>query len=111
MRTHFTFPSDPNGDILRRMQAAGDDLNRARPVDYCFMFDTEDAARAFAAEMTQRGSTAVVSPYEGPKSWQVIVTDTMVPQHAAITATEKRLTALAEQRGGSADGWGCIGVD
>ncbi len=28
MRTHFTFPSDPNGDILRRMQAAGDDLKQ-----------------------------------------------------------------------------------
>ncbi len=93
------------------MQAAGDDLSRSRPVEFCFMFAAEDKARAFAAEVTTRGSKGVVSPYAGPTPWQVMVTDTMVPQHAQITATEQRLNALAEQFGGSSDGWGCEGVD
>ena len=39
--------------------------------------------------------------------WQVAVTRTMAPNHAAITALELQLTELAEAHRGFADGWGC----
>jgi len=111
MRTAFTFPDDATGRILRRMQAAGDDLSRARPIEFCFLFTEEAGARAFAQDIVERGSSSAVSPYEGATPWQVVVTDTLVPQHGALIERVRRLTLLAEDRGGSPDGWGCTPME
>lgn len=32
------FPNDANGDVLRRMEAQGDDLSRPRNVDFTVIF-------------------------------------------------------------------------
>jgi hypothetical protein len=34
MATNLEFPKDENGDVLRRMQADGDDLSKARDIDF-----------------------------------------------------------------------------
>jgi hypothetical protein len=86
-------------------------MNRARPIEYCFMFTAEAQAREFVADASRRGFRAEVSPYDGPSSWQVIIANHMVPAHAAITATERTMTELAASHGGTADGWGCEQVD
>ena len=101
-------PDDDNGDVLRQMLEDGDDLDRARPIDFFHVFADGDDATAFATAAAALADVTVDAPEEDDEGvWQVAVTRTMAPNHAAITALELQLTELAEAHRGFADGWGC----
>jgi regulator of ribonuclease activity B len=76
------YPNDENGAVLRDMAAQGSDLVSPR------MMDFEDP--------------------EEDRGWEVQCRHRMVPTHAAITQTERRLADVAERFGGYADGWGSL---
>ena len=103
---HLTFPDDENGDILRQMQAAGDNLEAARDMNFAFAFKTQSEAERFAAAITAPDFHAEASDYPERKMWQAEVTHFMLPTHAAITELEARLSKVAAEYGGSPDGWG-----
>ena len=101
-------PDDDNGQVLRQMLEDGDDLDRARPIDFFHVFADGDDATAFATAAAALADVTVDAPEEDDEGvWQVAVTRTMAPNHAAITALELQLTELAEAHRGFADGWGC----
>jgi regulator of RNase E activity RraB len=104
-------PDDENGEVLKRMVEDGDDLTLARPVEFFHVFADEEQANAFASAAAQLPSVAVEAPEVDEEDevevWQVCVIRVMAPSHAAITALESELGALAETHGGFADGWGC----
>ena len=109
------FPADENGEILRSMQANGDDLTIARDIDFSLLFADEASAEAFSGIMEEEGYAADYDPWEVQSAddanagkWDVLITRHMVPEHAAITAFEQELQALAMPFGGKADGWGCF---
>ena len=108
-----TLPDDENGQVLRRMRAAGDDLSVARDIEFFHVLPDEGAARRFAKEAESRGYDVEVFPYEGESDvegrWEAMGVRHMVPTHAAITAVERELAELARAHGGAADGWGCLG--
>jgi hypothetical protein len=43
------FPDDANGDVLRRMEAGGDDLTRPRNIDFAVVFADESSAEKFVS--------------------------------------------------------------
>jgi hypothetical protein len=104
------FPNDENGDVLRRMAAQGIDLVSPRVIDFEHCFPDEPAARAFLATVLPTVAEArLIRP--DPKNgsgWEVQCRDRMVPTHAAITETERRLADVAARFGGYADGWGSL---
>ena len=51
---------------------------------------------------------ARVLPPDDDRGWEVQCRQRMVPTHAAITQTETRLAAIAEQFDGYANGWGSM---
>jgi hypothetical protein len=105
------FPSDENGDVLKRMLEQGDDLSKPRDINYSFVFATEENARAFTNQVqTTTGLKTELSRYEERKMWDTTVTKNMIPTHQDVTALEQSLTRLAEPYGGEADGWGCFVV-
>lgn len=103
---HLTFPDDENGDILRQMQAAGDNLEAAREMNFAFVFKTQPEAERFASMVNAQGFSAEASDYPERKMWQAEVTHFMLPTHEAITELESRLSKMAAEYGGSPDGWG-----
>jgi hypothetical protein len=103
---HFTFPDDENGDVLRQMQAAGDNLEAEREMNFAFTFKTQPEAERFASGVTAQGFLAKASDYPERKMWQAEVTHFMLPTHEAITELESRLSKMAAEHGGSPDGWG-----
>jgi regulator of ribonuclease activity B len=111
LRKFLTFPADLNGDVLRKMQDDGDDLTKARDIEYCFLFESERDAKAFASDVARLALRAVVGPYPAESCWDVIVSKNMLPTHEGITATEQLLGDLASDHDGSSDGWGCLQVD
>jgi Regulator of ribonuclease activity B len=103
-------PNDDNGDVLRRMEAEGDDLSRPRDIDFNVVFPDETAAEEYARRIRGTGYKATVQLASVVKThpWEVLVVKNMVPTHSGITDFEQELQELAEQLGGYNDGWGCF---
>ena len=104
----LTFPADENGDVLRRMQAAGDNLSVARDIDFSFVFAIQTEAQQFVSEVGSPEYQADSSAYPERQMWQAQVTHRMVPTHRGITELEAKLSAMAAKYGGKADGWGSM---
>jgi|SRR5581483_5755870 len=104
-------PSDENGNILRRMFENGDDLTKARMIDFYFVFSQRSMAIAFAAALEDQALMICISYYEKRAMWEVTVKRHMIPGHQEISTMEHSLTATAISFGGEADGWGCMQVD
>jgi hypothetical protein len=104
------FPDDANGDVLRRMRAGGDDLSKAREIDFQVVFPDEIAASAFAALFQAKGYKAIVTHAEVAKGlpWDTQVMKHTLPSYSAITAFEAELEHAALPLGGRNDGWGCL---
>lgn len=103
---HLTFPDDENGDVLRLMQAHGDNLEAPRDINFAFAFETQSEAESFAAAVTAPDFRAEASDYPERKMWQTEVTHFMLPTHAGVTELEARLSKIAAEYGGEPDGWG-----
>jgi hypothetical protein len=104
------FPDDENGDVLRRMAAAGVDLVSPRVLDFEHCFPDEQSARRFYDAVSGTVLEARLirpDPAEGT-GWEVQCRQRMTPTHAAITETETRLATVANRFGGYPDGWGSM---
>ena len=99
------FPSDENGQILRKLQESGDALDQPRMIDFTFAFPQRQQAIAFAELVDEPDFEVRISRYEQREMWQVVVSRYMIPNHTEITAIEFDLAARAESVGGDADGW------
>ena len=106
-RDTILFPDDENGDILFSIAKRAGDLIRPAEVDFCHVFPTERAARAFASLLTDEFQWDAES-YDGRDgySWQVVASAQMIPSHDHITSTEVALAEMASKHDGSPDGWG-----
>lgn len=104
------YPNDANGDTLRRMEAAGDDLTKPRKIDFAVTFANERSAEQFARHFRVLGYEVLVEPAEAGEDfhWDVIVTRHMVPVHEEIGRFEDLLQSVADDWGGHNDGWGCF---
>ena len=104
------YPSDANGDVLRRMERSGDDLSRPRDVEFTVVFPNETAARQFADHVHTLGyrASAELTGSVQDRPWDVTVVRHMVPSHEEIGAFEELLQGSANQFGGRNDGWGCF---
>ncbi|HTM80963.1 ribonuclease E inhibitor RraB [Asticcacaulis sp.] len=114
------FPADENGDVLRSMQADGDDLSVARDIDFSLLFPDEESAKTFCVIFAEKGYEVDYGPWEIDHDnvtdlnfgkWNVQVVHHMAPDHAAITAFEGELQDAATPLGGRNDGWGCFQVN
>jgi hypothetical protein len=103
-------PNDDNGDVLRRLEADGDDLSRPRDIDFNVVFPKERPANEFAQHLREKGYRAIVELENVREShpWGVRVVKNMIPTHSGITAFEQGLQDLGDALGGYNDGWGCF---
>ncbi|MGA3081867.1 MAG: ribonuclease E inhibitor RraB [Terracidiphilus sp.] len=104
------YPEDDNGDVLRRLEAQGDDLTWARNIDFSVVFPVESAAERFAEHFRARGYAASVYFAETMAEfpWNVNVVKHMTPSHQGISDFETTLQEVADTLGGCNDGWGCF---
>jgi hypothetical protein len=104
------FPDDATGDVLRRMQARGDDLGRQRDIDFSIMFPDEASVVAFARRIGQHFHTVKYHETDEPgqTEWDVTATRLMLPSYNEIVEIETLLQREAEPFAGYIDGWGCF---
>lgn len=104
-----TFPDDLNGDVLRRLQQAGDDFSIPRNVDFSVVFPDERRAEEFArmCRAARYEVTVQKSDVRPERPWDVTIVKFMLMTHAGITEFEMELEAAASSLDGQNDGWGC----
>lgn len=109
-RPKMIYPNDDNGDVLRRMEAQGDDLTRPRNIDFTVVFADESSAQAFSKHFQALGYAVSVDFAETVKAfpWDVVIVKHMTPLHQEIGDFEALLKGVVETLGGRNDGWGCI---
>lgn len=90
------------------MEEAGDDLTRARNVDFTVVFPNEATAEKFANHFRGHGYAVSVEFNEAVEGfpWDVIVVKYMMPTYEEIAAFEDSLHCVAMPLGGHNDGWG-----
>ena len=110
-RKLLDFPRDENGDVLRQMDEAGDDLSLPRSIDFVHLFAGKEAAQCFSGQAREAGyDVSLYEPHEASgegASWAVICSWDMLPTHGEITRVEQELAELAKSFGGRGDGWAC----
>ena len=103
------FPDDGNGDMLRALMDAGIDLSQPLAIDFYLVFKNKDQAeKAMAALVASDLQGEVELHYNDLEQWELIVSQTMLPEHEAITAREAELDKFAKKFGGHNDGWGVM---
>lgn len=103
------FPDDGNGDMLRALMDAGIDLSQPLAIDFYLVFkNKEQAEKAMAALVASELQGEVELHFNDLEQWELIVSQTMVPEHAAVTEREAELDKFAKKFGGHNDGWGVM---
>ena len=103
------FPDDGNGDMLRALMDAGIDLSQPLAIDFYLVFKNKDQAeKAMAALVASELQGEVELHFNDLEQWELIVSQTMVPEHAAVTAREAELDKFAKKFVGHNDGWGVM---
>lgn len=103
------FPDDGNGDMLRALMDAGIDLSQPLAIDFYLVFKNKDQAeKAMSALVASELQGEVELHFNDLEQWELIVSQTMVPEHAAVTAREAELDKFAKKFGGHNDGWGVM---
>lgn len=103
------FPDDGNGDMLRALMDAGIDLSQPLAIDFYLVFkNKEQAEKAMAALVASELQGEVELHFNDLEQWELIVSQTMVPEHAAVTAREAELDKFAKKFSGHNDGWGVM---
>ncbi|WP_440224225.1 ribonuclease E inhibitor RraB [Dokdonella sp. MW10] len=113
MRDPHLFPDDENGEVLWRMAQDGDNLDKAREIDFSVIFPSEEAAMQFATRLLRRGEKVSFGSHEGDDEcpWQVEVHPVMLPTHRNVTDFENVLAMESESLAGRNDGWGCFSME
>lgn len=75
------YPNDANGDVLRRMEARGDDLTKPRNIDFTVVFADASSAAQFAEHFRGLGHKVSVELTETNRDfpWDVVVVEHMAP--------------------------------
>jgi hypothetical protein len=105
-------PDDENGDVLRRLLKAGDNLSLPRDVDFSIVFPTKRAAKLFINAISGdfKSVNYKESHVDPELVWDVTAVKFMVPDHQLIGETEDFLAEKAKSFGGRNDGWGCFSI-
>lgn len=75
------FPDDENGRVLRNIAAKGDDLTKARDIDFAVVFAQASSAEQFAEHFRGLGYKVTVEEAgtQPDHPWDLVVVKHMVP--------------------------------
>lgn len=94
-------------DVLRSLDANGDDFSKFREVDFSFKCQNEEKARAVASFLDDyQYGRASVAVENGQYLVQVLI-DMPVTQNILLCVSGF-MTCIAELYGVELDGWGCV---
>src|SRR5262245_36216529 len=103
------FPNDADGDALRRLAAAGNDMSRPMAVDFTVAVPSLSAGHAVANAAQGMGYRTSVEVDEDEQTCTCYCTKHMVASYDAVVLAQQELNRLSGPHGGQCDGWGSFG--
>ena len=106
------YPSDDDGDALRRVASDGSDMTKPMVIDFAIAAPTEDVARQVAQLASSRGFACEVEhdvDEDGVEAWDCICRVEMVATYERLVAVQRELDELVGPLGAHTDGWGTFG--
>ena len=101
------YPSDADGDALRRVAHDGSDMCKPMTIDFQIASPSEETARQIAAAAAHLGYQLRV--YGEEDDWTCECSTRMLATYDGIIAVQKELGDLSRPFGGCIDGWGTFG--
>jgi Regulator of ribonuclease activity B len=102
------YPSDADGDALRRVAEHGSDMSKSMDVEFAIRVPDQSAGQTISDLAMQRGYACHLwQSDEG--NWDCICTRNMVLTYDEVVAAQRELNDLARPYGGHIDGWGTFG--
>jgi regulator of RNase E activity RraB len=99
--------NNANRDTLQRMANAGMDMKAVHAIDFWHLFKTQEDAENMGRRVRHKSFSVVsIEPNDKSGGYDVQIQVELIPTLNAITITEQKLAAIAEQYNGNADGWG-----
>jgi hypothetical protein len=105
----MTFPSDADGDALRRLAEAGNDMSRPMTIEFYVAVPDQRAGFAVAESAAAAGYRTSVEEDEEDREWTCYCSREMIPTYGAVIAAQQELGRLSSPQGGYSDGWGSFG--
>lgn len=99
-------------ECCKKWKKGGDDLSKARDVDFSIVFEEESCAFSFVSLIRNNFSNVRYSKIEDEDDalWDVTATKFMKLKYEEISETEDYLKNASEKFGGKIDGWGCFNL-
>jgi len=103
------YPSDADGDALRKVASHGSDMSRAMAIDFAVAVPDEDSGVQVAVAAQRAGYETSISRDDESGNWTCYCKKAMLATYGAVLAAQDELDRLARPCGGRADGWGTFG--
>ncbi len=103
------FPSDSNGNMLWNMERGGDNLSKAREIQFSVIFPSQEQALKFGRILLANNQKLSFCPYlENPEHpWEITAYPEMPASYENITSYQYLLETQARKFDGIYDGWYC----
>jgi hypothetical protein len=98
------WPQDADGDVMRRLNAAGFDFNTPAQIDFHLDFDDWPPSEALFDAITRAFPDAAILPQDDYLLVQLV----RRVSYELVTATQASLSALSREFGGRCDSWGVM---
>ena len=107
MNTHY--PSNADGDALRKLAASGHDMTKPMEIDFAIAAPDEFAANAICKVADAKGYRSRIFYDDESETWSVYCTKSIVPTYQNVRWAQVELDELSQPFQGYSDGWGTFG--
>ncbi|WP_114326205.1 ribonuclease E inhibitor RraB [Candidatus Colwellia aromaticivorans] len=104
------FPNDNIGDALWQMQQAGDDLEKAREVEFSVLFPSQVLALQFGQLLLENNQKLSFTPFHDNEAllWEITAYPEMSLNYDNISAYQELLETTSVPLQGKFDGFYCL---
>ena len=102
------WPSDADGDVLRRLQASGFDFASEHVIDFNIDFASWPPPNQLVAELERRYRNVVFFEPEGAHQGYIRVQLCARISYELVTSAQREMSELARPFGGICDSWGVM---
>ena len=100
----MNWPQDADGDVMRRLSAAGFDFDKPTFVDFNVDFEDWPPDELALAAISNAFPDCTITE----KDDYVLVQITSIVSYEVVTSVQERLSALTANYGGRCDSWGLM---
>jgi Regulator of ribonuclease activity B len=104
-----TYPTDADGDALRKVVESGADMSRPMVIDFSVAVPDEGSARQVAEIVATRDFDPSIYEDNDKGSWSVYCSKSMLATYDGVVAVQAELNGLVAPLQGRCDGWATFG--